>query len=71
MKRETVVRSLLWTIICVGLFFFVAAATLLGDCGYAADACLTTQERQRQVILVGSPLIWLIGIFFIFRGRRA
>ena len=71
MRREAIVRAVLWTIICVGLFFFVAAGTLLGDCGYPADACFAAKEKQRVVLLVGSPLIWLIGLVFFLRRRGA
>ena len=71
MNRQAVVRAVIWTIIYVGLFFFVAAATLLGDCAPFDGACIAGVERNRKVLLVGSPLIWLIGLLLIFRGRRA
>jgi putative Mn2+ efflux pump MntP len=63
-----------WTAVLVPLFFVTAFVTLMGDCPehviYGWHGGTTCSDHKRIAawsVLIGFPLLWLLGTVLIFR----
>ena len=59
--------GLSWTLICFSGFVVLLFFTQFGD--PATEAAHKFQQASGGVIAIGTPLIWIAGLFFIFRRR--
>ena len=74
MNWRLITASVLWTGMLVVVFLFTAVVTLIGDCPehvisgwHGGTACSDQKHLTAWLILIGFPLLWLVGTVAIFR----
>lgn len=74
MNWRRISAFVLWTIALLLLFFATGFVTLMGDCpehvisGWqGGNACSNQKKLVARVLLIGFPLLWLLGTISIFR----